>query len=77
LQVQSLPAPSKTTLEYAAYGNSYDQSNNQLLVRRKLIMNGNIFETQRYSELQNFYRATRASDTQQLLLKVSGNASGN
>lgn len=77
LQVQSLPAGTQTKLEYAAYGSAYDQTGNQLLIRRKLIMNGNIFEPMRYNELKNFYRTTRASDTQQLLLKVGSNAAGN
>jgi hypothetical protein len=40
-------------------------------------MGGNIFGTAKYSELRNFYQQTRASDQQQLLLKVGTNASGN
>jgi len=76
-QVQSLPTGTKTQLEYAAYGSTYEQRNRQLIIRRKIIMNGNIFEPSRYNELKNFYRITRASDTQQLLLKVGGNVSGN
>jgi hypothetical protein len=75
--VQSLPIGTKAQLEYAAYGSTYEQSNRQLIIRRKIIMNGNIFEPSRYNELKNFYRITRASDTQQLLLKVGGNVSGN
>jgi len=77
LQVESLPAPALVRLDYAAYSAGYTQQNRELLLKRQLVMGGNIFGTAKYSELRNFYQQTRASDQQQLLLKVGTNASGN
>jgi hypothetical protein len=77
LELESLPAPVKIQLEYAAYATTYERRGRVLVLSRQLIMGGNIFETARYAELRGFYQKTRASDQQQLLLKVATHASGN
>jgi hypothetical protein len=77
LQLESLPAPTKVSLEYAAYIANYAQNNRELVLKRQLAMGGNIFQKERYQELRDFYQKTRASDQQQLLLKAAARASGN
>ena len=66
------PQNQDATLPYARYKSMEQYDRSQLMTQRALLVNGLLFDLNKYSEVKDFFNKVQAGDEQQAVLRVGG-----
>lgn len=70
--MEGSPQNQDASLPYARYKSVEQYDHNQLTTQRALLVNGLLFDTNKYSEVKDFFTKVQAGDEQQAVLHVGG-----
>ncbi|HYL92322.1 MAG TPA: DUF3857 domain-containing protein [Alphaproteobacteria bacterium] len=75
--VESLPSGQTAGLPYARYQSVNQANGSTLVAKRALLVNGILFDVNRYAELKDFFNKVQAGDESQVVINRGGTGHGN